>query len=70
MSSSITSNLLGAKLAKTIFGTPDMPALEKVKTAPDVDSPAAKKAAQRATARRYAGKGRAGTILSESNTLG
>jgi hypothetical protein len=66
MSSQVDATGLLKPLAN-LFSTPDMPAMEKVKTAPDADSETAKKAAQRATARKYAGKGRAGTILSESN---
>lgn len=56
-------NLLG-------LGVPDMPKMEEPKAAPDVNDAERMRNAEREMQRRRKGKGRAGTILSESSKLG
>lgn len=63
------SAVIGKVFAKKDKG-PKTPTLGKEKTAPTPDNAAARRAAERQQQRLYAGQGRAGTILSENNTLG
>lgn len=51
-------------------GVPDAPKVEDPKTAPDVDDKSRQAGMEREAMRRRRGRGRAGTILNESDTLG
>jgi len=60
----------GAAATSIFTKKPKAPGLPKEKTAPTPDDASARRNAERNQQRRYAGQGRAGTILSENNTLG
>lgn len=63
-------------VVSSVFGGGDKPkvpepaALKEKPTAPTPDDAEAKRAAERMQQRRYAGRGRAGTILSGTSELG
>lgn len=52
------------------MGVPDAPKLEDPKAAPDVDDASRQAGMERQAMRRRQGRGRAGTILNESDKLG
>lgn len=52
------------------LGVPDMPDIEEPKAAPEADDPERQRTAEREMQRRRKGKGRTGTILTESSKLG
>lgn len=52
------------------MGVPDTPKIEDPKAAPDVDDASRQAGMERQAMRRRQGRGRAGTILSESDKLG
>lgn len=54
----------------SLFSTPSKPKVPEPKTAPVPDSLTSRMAKQRQAERRYGRTGRAGTVLSQSDTLG
>lgn len=52
------------------MGVPDAPKVEDPKAAPDVDDKSRQAGMERDAMRRRQGRGRTGTILSESDKLG
>lgn len=62
--------LLGAGTSLATTAMSKTPAQPKTPTAPLVDDKTSQMNQQRKAARAYAGQGRAGTALTESNTLG
>ena len=66
----LVSAFAGAVATSMFAKKPKAPGLPKEKTAPTPDDAASRRNAERQQQRRYAGQGRAGTILSENNTLG
>lgn len=66
----LIAGALGGLAGGLLGKKPKMPQLEPPKVAPTPDDEGAQKARQVAMQRQYASRGRAGTILSENNTLG
>jgi len=68
--SAVVGKVFAKKDKKSGPQAPKVTPREEIPTAPTPDNAARNRQAERQQQRRYAGMGRAGTILSENNTLG
>lgn len=67
MGDPLTTGIFGAKGLKSLMTPPDIP---DPKVAPIPDEGRRKRSAQRSQQRKYAGAGRAGTLLTSGDKLG